>query len=607
MKSSKEISSIWLLLGAAVLVLLLINTFYHQSSGDEGGHLNAIRQITNGRLPVLEYFTFYPHGYTIPYALFMFLFGTSLEAARLFSLVATSAILMMLALRLRQQHGLAAAIIGVVVLISNDMWFDTHYQVRHGTAANFWLFGAFFLITTQGPLSRTRLFLAGAFVAMALNARIPLFFAVAVLSFLVGLQVWNEIDKYHGKFMTFLKRFAFFALGGLLASTPSIVTLLLDPDRFIYNFLLFRLDWSAEMFSLIPEGDRTTFGLLMRLGLFTKFFHPGESGLNWLLGLTVFGGAALILFYRLSGRRDENATVIENTFKERSVGIALLIALSVYLGYMISDVAFAPDIHHAIPFLSLAAAAVLGNVCMLFKWQEAKTRWFVTAMLVLCLAPYLGYRVAYTAWKVVNRDHPAFTQVHTVTQLGCWLEKNTTSETVVFSPNAMPVVIANRPMPIGFEHAHDLFANFWHVEDHKDYDKYFIYSRADFRRDIENRAIDLIIDDPFGIEIAYVDRHFELGKYTPPLKPSFVDYQRRIEANYVFLGAMGGERPYKVYASPEWLEGRDLSPLPKDKFLPASKWQRLPMAFDHLARDLRASTARMLGMSYEARCGNFLD
>ena len=70
---------------------------------------------------------------------------------------------------------------------------------------------------------------------------------------------------------------------------------------------------------------------------------------------------------------------------------------------------------------------------------------------------------------------------------------------------------------------------------------------------------------------------------------------------------MGGEQPYKVYASPEWLEGRDLLPLPKDKFLPASKWQRLPMAFDHLARDLRASTARMLGMSYEARCGNFLD
>ncbi len=247
--AKRELAWLWAPVFLCYLAFLLLVAFYHISTGDEGAHLYAIRQLADGLMPVRDFFSFYALGYSGPYALFITALSPHIEAVRLFSALATLATAVMLVTRLRDGYPSWVALCGLILLIGNELYFSTYYQVRHAVPSTLGLFTAFFLLTGRGPISGGRALLAGAFTGLAINARIPLLVPCLFLLYMALREAWPAQGEAASPraWSPLLGRFCWFFIGGTIVSLPTLYLLFTDFERLYFDFLGFRLDWSTSL------------------------------------------------------------------------------------------------------------------------------------------------------------------------------------------------------------------------------------------------------------------------------------------------------------------------------------------------------------------------
>jgi hypothetical protein len=578
---------VWVFFFVAYFAYLLLMSFYHKSSSDEGIYFYETTRIAEGLLPVRDFFAPHPILAYAPYALFVKILYPSLEAARLFSVVALLAMAGMLSRLLYREFGFRYAAVGFLLLATNKMWLFYNIQVRHSAPATLGLFTAFFLLTTENRLTLWRIFLSGAFFGLAVNSRIPLVLLGAPLLWMVVTR--HSVGRTFARDNAYLqfRKIGVFVAGVISMTSVSFYLFIIDPRAFAFNLVIHRL-WESRYTN---EGTYS-FGDML-LSRFSAPWHFAtwntQNYLVVLLPIVLLLGVLVISIIRTS-QNSRNILGANATH-------ALVIIITVGIAYGVGD-SFNPTyLHHTIPFFIFVLAALMsgigarffvnvGAVAYVRGVSLTPSSWYLVIPFLAVIALSAGIGGYYGASQVVNRNtSPSLKRVLPQVKVACWIEANTDVGDVVLSWTGLPPAMADRQMPEGFEQAGYIGWALWDKISDQDAAAFKVVTRDEIRTQLDLAAIAIVLDDDRMADIA--------------INNGFVDYRPLLRSRYVFYGTLSEQR---IYVSPAFARSDSLSALPADPVLIPNRVRRAGSALAALPADLSHSIARLVGMNYGRRC-----
>ena len=256
--------------------------------GDEGSYLLASRLVLSHKTPYLDFF--YNQAPLLPYAYAAWLkiAGISWHAGRMFSVVLSALLGMVLCEQAyHQTRRWFAAISAVILFASSALVFAWYPIVKTHTLAALFLFGAYVVVSRSSGVTAPRLLaIGGVLFGLSVDSR-------SYLLLLAPVFIWwiaSDPDKASRA------RCLLFFGGGFVAGTlPSFCLFIASPDIFLFDNLRYHsirsnaglIGWWQEKLVLVVQ----------------LFLGSGESnGLQWSMLFFVSAGLLSSLSKRCAGR-----------------------------------------------------------------------------------------------------------------------------------------------------------------------------------------------------------------------------------------------------------------------------------------------------------------
>ena len=581
-------SVLWGILFASFTIFVLLSAFYVMSTGDEGAYFYQARLLSEGLVPTKDFFATHPIGFYGVYAVFIKALSPHLESGRLFGVISILATVAMGTALVRRDCGLIFGIAAFFVLAFNWDWIILNLWVIHYSPANLGYVAALFLISYPDRLAGWRVIMAGLMFGLAVNSRLPLAISGLFLVWILWRRHRGNADSTGAGFMRFL---LLAAAGTLVASIPSIALFANDPDRFMFNHLLNRIDWIEQtVVSGMGAGERMAWELQHRALALGEFLFRTPQ--NLVISSPAVAFVFLALVSAVRGREPWRHWLPSSRIVDAGIaGIGIVVA------YMPANYVLPGYFSHALLPFAVFSLGVIHRWCGLVTARRVmpltSTAAILAGMIVtVSLLAYSSVAIAKVSMNVLLRHAPGVTRVLTVTRLGCWLEANTAADDIVFSTFALPVAVSGRRSPFGWEQSL-IFNDFWPHWRPEIWEKYRFLSIDELRRQLTDGRIAIVLDEStFAADLVVA---------------GFSDYATILRTHYSKIGDTGGPSAYTVYATPRWLaEHPSAGGLPKDDDPLENRlsgWRREPQT---LFEDIRGSISRLLGLGFEARCGRLL-
>jgi hypothetical protein len=586
--------------GLWVVYLLLVALFY-PTGGDEPGYFYSALQMAEGKIPVVDFFALQPPLFFAPYTLVARFFSPAIEAARLVSVTSIVAVTAMVTLMAARSFGRTFGILAFLMMGFSHFWFYWNVQVIHYSISNLAMVAGFYILFTGLPGRRTW-FLAGLAAGWMANARLILA-PVALCHFYLCLRAARARDGASWR-SALVEVAPAFIVAGVIMSLPTLALLVLDPQAWLFDFLTARAGVEAAVRWQGQDSWETVLNFLkMRWGAtYTLFFWIDDT-----LKATV-NNCILFVPLILAGWNLWRAGPGARLRWRSEVKADPLITGS---GWMVAGVF---GIHYltvlsapyylqgSIPFMTLGS---LGLLAKALELREAGARRNSVCILAACLIPVMAYFLFWTGAHLIRRNEPSNGRPVASALVGCWLEQNTAADEIVMSYGTLPVSLAGRHLPHGFEYNNGISWMFWAKNLPEETARRFhIFRGEDYLQLLRTDALRVIVDD----------RHLESELKRIPEAAGL------IAEKYRTLWTTGGAFPYTVLIHKSaWRDdlprvapmGR--SSLALKELGQGSMAAKVRLALGdvsqsvvRLPHDVASAVARLVHAPYERRCRDYL-
>lgn len=575
---------------------LALLSLYRTGSSDEGAYHYQALHLAAGNVPVIDYFTSHAIWAYLPFAAVASLLGPSLEAGRLFAALSVAATVAMVTSMASRHYGKEIGLYAFVLMAFSWTWIENNLEIRHSAVANLALIAAVFVFIRFHRSPLLRLALAGFCIGIMVNSRavlLPLGIVVLALAYLSRRQ-WN-LDIPAARFLVV------FAAAGLVPSIPSILILAADPDAFLFNYLLHRVAWTAELAGERTWVEATVWFVSDRAGAVRAFFSPNEIANVLILFPLV---AAVAAFLVPLARRRQAAALFAGPIPMFSA----VVLAGVFASYSLADRFATSYLHHWIPFLALLGLGAYANGAAAIP----RLRWIVRgAILVTALLTFAQFG-ANTAVSTVLRGDPFHKRPMEVARLACWIDRNLPGDAVVMDYLGAVVAASGRTLPAGYEQGVGTMAFFWEQPYPEDIaTKFKILTLPHYVAMLESGAISAVITS---------------GLAERRLDPAdFAIIAARVGDGFIPVEAAPGSSAYRIFLRND-LAGPGVLPYQPAPWFREGKeglvrgyWRRgeygamvadvlgdISASLSALPSDLAGSIARLTWRDYEARCGRLL-
>jgi len=578
-----------------LIPLTIIFSLFHAASGDEGGYHYQAVMMARGFFPVLDFYTLHMVWAYLPYAALAKLISTSTETMRLYSAFSILTVVFLIWSIARKRYGDEAALYTLVALGFNTYWLWSNAEVLPSASTNLGLVGAFYYLTRREFCNWIDSFLIGLFVGLFINSRVVLMPLGILLFILMIASNQSSLDR-----LSIIKSMAAFMAGLLIISLPTLLILYSDPDAFWFNYLLGRLENTVA--TIQPSGglEWVKWFVYNRIFSLVEFFFPAIR--SW-AGYPLSSHTVSNIFYLVIpiGVALYQRKILRYIWEDRTARIAIFILIGIYGSYFLADQMKGFYLHHFIPFLALLCAPVLEKLYQ--KPSKAKYKRLIFILIAIQFFWYL-FVVAGEIWR---RNESGQTRPMQVAQTACWLEANTTPDTVMMSFLGGVPAAANRWQPRGYEQGQGLIGFFWPGLSELRANRFHILTAAEFKKQLISKTIPFVIVDP-QISSA-ID--------------AIPDLDEVLSENYRFVAKTTGST-YQIFVSkdlknltfPE-LTGIGTSCCSGSEFLRMleigdyqkfikSIGQDLAISISNLNADISEAISRALGLSFNKRCSRLL-
>ena len=469
---------------------VFLAAFFVISTGDEGAYFYQARLLSEGLVPTKDFFATHPIGFYGVYAAFIKVLSPHLESGRLFGVISILATVAMGTALIRRECGLIFAIAAFFVLAFNWHWLIHNLWVIHYSPANLGYVAALFLISYPNRLAAWRVIMAGVMFGLAVNSRLPLAVAGLFLVWILWRRYRGGGDSTGAGFMRFL---LLAAAGTLVSSIPSIALFANDPDRFMFNHLLNRIDWIEQtVVSGMGAGERIAWELQHRASALGDFLFGTPQNL-----VITSPAVAFVLLALVSAVRGRESW--RHWLPSPRIVDAGIAGLGIIVAYMPANYVLSGYFSHALLPFAVFSLGVIHRWCGLVAARReipfTPTAAILAGMIVaVALLAYSAVAIAKVSVDVLLRHAPGVTRILTVTRLGCWLEANTATDDIVFSTFSLPVAISGRRSPFGWEQSL-IFNDFWPHWRAEIWEKYRFLSIEELRRQLTDGRIAIVLDE----------------------------------------------------------------------------------------------------------------
>jgi hypothetical protein len=435
--------------------LVFILTLFYPFGGDETGYFYSSKLFSVGEIPILDFFALQPLGFFMPYAAVARWFSDSAEAMKLVSAFSCIMVPLLTALLVCRHYGRTLAVYGFFIIAFSHWFFYWNIQIIHYSITNLCLVVAIF--TLFYFRSRFFFFLAGLAMGWAINSRLSLGPAGVALFFLSMTHVG---ETSHNSWMErFLKKGAPFALGGIIASLPMLAVLIEDHKSVMYDLFYWRLGLKDSR--LPPEGiwfifDYLKIKLKTIVLLFGRavpgvggYYYPKSMVQNLLLAITIVFIAIIYLMRPQEIRKTWKNEISRDPLLKVCLWLIIVIVLSHFFTVMPTSY----YIQHIFPLITIVILGTFfhGGMHSISPSIQSPDGWVLRALIIL-LIPYVFYHLAFSSLHLIRRNVPNLWRPVTAAHVGCWIEKNTPVNDVVMGWVSLPIPVAGRRLPRGFEY-----------------------------------------------------------------------------------------------------------------------------------------------------------
>ncbi|EME69322.1 hypothetical protein H261_13940 [Paramagnetospirillum caucaseum] len=587
----------YLMLGAGLWAAwVLLVSWYYPVGGDEPGYYYSAQQIALGRWPVLDFLILQAPGFYLPYALISKFLSPSLEAARLISVACVILLACMSGSLAARAWGRAWGALAFVMVGLSHFMFYWNVQVIHFPLANMTALAAVWCILSRRPSLAVAL-TAGFITGWMADTRLVLGPVGGVILYLALRQG----KAVYGGWGPAAKRIvAPFILAGIVAGLPLLVLLVADFQATLFNLVGARAQaevvnrWQADTALQVVLNF-----LSIRWETLTSFLVRADGSPKASFGNCIVFVPPVLAVILVAKQRRLRAWWAE--VKVDSVVSASAWMVAGILGiHFVTVVSGGSYIQSIFPFLVLISVGALahatrGSPCP----RPAKV------VLALVLAAYGLHFFFFTFSALLRRNEPSDGRPVTAARVACWLERYTDPGELLMNTGVLPVAMAVRRLPVGFEYNNGIAWMFWRLHlDEAVARRYHIFRGEDFEALMESGEIRVLVDD------AHLDTELVDAPRVRPL----------IAQNYRTLWSTGGPWAYEV----KLLKSAWRDDLPVVRPVAAGEVTRAKLARKGQAEVVRATVmdfgnslralpadlgdtwARLTHAPYERRCASTL-
>lgn len=213
----------------SLIYFYVVNVKLRFITGDEGYFAYSAKAILNGKVPYKDFF--YPQAFLYPYFLasWIYLFGESWEIFRVFSAFVCAGIAGLIFDIVSRKRNNISGLFAVIIFICTDLVIAYFSSIKNYTLSCFFLLLSIRLFDSK---IKYKYFLSGA--VFALSFQIRSYLIICGIIFLYQILFQSDLEKDKKK-----RNLKAFILGGLLATLPSILMFVFNPDTFVFNNLTY--------------------------------------------------------------------------------------------------------------------------------------------------------------------------------------------------------------------------------------------------------------------------------------------------------------------------------------------------------------------------------
>ncbi len=213
----------------SLIYFYVVNVKLRFITGDEGYFAYSAKAILNGKVPYKDFF--YPQAFLYPYFLasWIYVFGESWEILRIFSALICAGISSIIFNIVSLKRNNICGLFAIIVFACTDLVIAYFSSIKNYSLSCFFLLLSIQLFDSK---IKYKYFLAG--FIFALSFQIRSYLIICGIIFLY--QIFSNKDLCLNEKR---KNIKIFILGCLLATIPSILMFISNPDTFIFNNLTY--------------------------------------------------------------------------------------------------------------------------------------------------------------------------------------------------------------------------------------------------------------------------------------------------------------------------------------------------------------------------------
>lgn len=410
------------------IAFLILFVFVRYVDGDEGFYLSAAQQVSQGRLPYIDFF--FPQMPYLP-SVQSFAAGhgfATLYLTRLLGILpAVLALLLFVRIVTSMLSDRRAVLFAVMMYTCCGLILAWHSPAKTYAWTDLFLLIAYWGVVQFGRTQR-QFWVVVSIVALALAINFRVVMAAAVIP--LGYGMWQARKSI--RLATLVSALA----GAIIISAPSIVLFLTSPNRFMFDNLWFHTmrDSSLDLWS----------------GIWQRVVTVGKLAINPQLWILV---GAFVLTLRRRTISASSSSELGSYWRTTS-GIAALFAFTLTIVYLLPVPIHQQYFVQAVPFVILASLPALRRIALseqVFKrWSNAAVMRVGGIVYLLMLVPYLVY------YPLAVREHVQPYRVANVSALCQYVREYPVSGPVYSEWAAVPVLSGREAIPglefVGFDY-----------------------------------------------------------------------------------------------------------------------------------------------------------
>ena len=330
---------------------------------DEGFYIIAAQLVAQGKTLYLDFF--YPQMPLLPYLYgkWMQIVGFSWENARLLSAVFTAMLGALIFSAIRKKTNTLWGLFGLYFFCLSTLVFPWYITVKTYAFSNLCLFAAYMLVDREARTHVGKaLFLAGALLGAAVDARLFFVALTPVLMALILFRNWKTAERWSSQL--------YFLFGFGIAVSPNLYFMLNDFSTYWFNNMGYHMERSDQTFAASLRSKQTILRVLTG-------FKESRKFVAYQFPILLYMNILYALYC---------------VYKRKLPDGALLIAIGLFVVNFLPTPSYVQYFSTLVPFLAVGLVLFLAEVAPL-AFTRSKV---LGAFGVLSFAPLAIYYGAYT-------------------------------------------------------------------------------------------------------------------------------------------------------------------------------------------------------------------